>query len=56
MEFLIEKFYTIQQLLDTIENRPNNKVMKNQHESTSSDYEFTKTHSYEEAKSLLQYG
>lgn len=31
MEFLIEKFYTIQQLLDTIENRPNNKVMKNEH-------------------------
>lgn len=56
MEFLIEKFYTIQQLLDTIENRPNNKVMKNKHESASSDYEFTKTHSYEEAKSLLQYG
>lgn len=56
MEFLIEKFYTIQQLLDTIENRPNNKVMKNEHESASSDYEFTKTHSYEEAKSLLQYG
>ena len=43
MEFLIEKFYTIQQLLDTIENRPNNKVMKNSHSSTSGDYEFTKT-------------
>ena len=56
MEFLIEKFYTIQQLLDTIESRPNNKVMENEHESDSDDYEFTKTYSYEEAKSLLQYG
>lgn len=53
---IVEKFDSIGQMLDTIESRPNNNVMNGEHNSHDDDYDFTLTHSYEEALDLFRYG
>lgn len=53
---IVEKFDSIGQMLDTIESRPNNSIMKNCNSSIDPDYDFTLTHSYDEAVKLFRYG
>ena len=53
---IVEKFDSIGQMLDTIESRPNNSIMKNCNSSIDPDYGFTLTHSYDEAVKLFRYG
>ena len=56
MNIVKEHFKSIDEMIRTIESRPNNKIMRNEDSSRSNDYEFTKTHSYDEAKKLYQFG
>lgn len=57
IHFIYEQFNSIQSLLSTIESRPNNEVMKDNHSSEkTSDAEWSGTKSYDEAKSLLRNG
>jgi len=51
-----EEFESIQALLKTLNERPNNKVMSNEYSSADGDFDFTGTHSYEEAVKLLRTG
>lgn len=51
-----ENFKSIHQMLDIIEHRPNNSVMKNEDSSKSGSKNFTGTRSYDEAKMLFQNG
>lgn len=51
-----EEFNSINEFLKTINSRPNNSVMEGENSSQSSDYDFTKTHSYAEAQELLESG
>lgn len=56
MNMIFERFESINQLLSVIDSRPNNEIMKNEHDSTSNtneDYKFTKTRTYDEARELL---
>lgn len=55
-DIFVEKFESMNELLDTINNRPNNEEMKNEDASTSNSYEFSGTRSYEEACDLAKYG
>ena len=43
-------------LIGALQQRPNNKIMAGEHSSRDNDYDFTKTHSYEEAVLLAQTG
>lgn len=56
MNFIYEEFDNINYLLSTLENRKNNFIMRNEHASEISDYDFTKTNSYEEATTMLRTG
>ena len=59
MNVVKEHFKSIDEMIRTIESRPNNEVMRNEHSSqaTSMDYyQFTKTHTYDEAKKLYSFG
>lgn len=51
-----EEFENIQILLKILNERPNNKVMKNEFSSSDGDFYFTGTDSYEEAVKLLRTG
>lgn len=51
-----EDFASFSHLLTTIEKRTNNRYMRDKHESQESDYDFTRTHSYDEARQLLRAG
>ena len=51
-----EDFKSIHQMLDVIEHRPNNKVMKNEDASKTGTKDFTGTRSYGEAKEIFQNG
>ena len=52
MNIIYEHFESIHQLLNVIDSRPNNDIMKNEHDSNDPDYSFSKTHSYDEAREL----
>lgn len=56
MNIIKEHFKSIDEMIRTIESRPNNDVMHNSNSSQSGSYNFTKTDSYEEAKRLYQFG
>lgn len=57
MEKIIkEEFNSIHQMLSVIGNRPNNKVMRNQHASETNGKDFTGTASYKDAVDLFQNG
>lgn len=56
MKVIKEHFNSINDMLQIIESRPNNSVMRNEHSSCKNGYDFTKTHTYEEAKELYQFG
>lgn len=53
MNIIYERFDSIHQLLNVIDSRPNNDIMKNDHGSNDPDYSFSKTHNYDEAQELL---
>lgn len=53
---IIENFYSIESLIQTLRHRDNNPVMYCRHASADERYEFTRTYSYGEAESLLQNG
>lgn len=52
----VERFENLTQMIRTIESRPNNKVFVGRSDSKSLDYDFTRTHSYDEALKLLENG
>ena len=57
MNIIKEHFKSIHEMIDTIESRETNKVMmKGDKASHTGSYDFTKTHSYEEAKELYRNG
>lgn len=56
MKVNFEKFESIDNFLKIIENRPNNKIMRNCNESYTNNKSFSGTASYEEAMDLLQNG
>lgn len=56
MNVIKEHFKSIDDMIRTIESRPNNRVMRSENASRMGDYSFTKTHSYDEAKKLYQFG
>lgn len=56
MKYIKEEFNSIRKMLEVIERRPNNTVMRNEHSSDRDDYGFTHTHSYNEARGLLLNG
>lgn len=51
-----EHFGSIHQMLEVIESRPNNAVMRNKHDSRENDEYFTGTKSYKHAKQLFETG
>lgn len=51
-----EHYESIHQLLETINSRPHNKGMENANSSHTNGYDFTKTHSFEEAIQLFENG
>lgn len=51
-----EDFNSINEFLRVINSRPNNQIMKNHHASQDDNYDFTKTHSYQEATEMLANG
>lgn len=55
-EIIIENFSSISKLLNTLDKRENNAVMKSSHSSNTGGKDFSLTSSYEEACSLLKYG
>lgn len=56
MNVVKEHFNSINDMLQIIESRPNNSIMRNENSSRKCTYSFTKTHTYEEAKKLYQFG
>lgn len=56
MNIIKEHFDSIHQMIQVIESRPNNDVMKGQNSSHSGDEDFTGSKSYEEAKQLFENG
>ena len=56
IKLLYENFPSLSSLVITLQQRPNNKIMRAEHSSRESDYGFTQTHSYEEAVQLMQTG
>ena len=54
--FQKEQFDTIKKFLDTINSRPNNKVMEGKNNSHTGSEDFTRTTSYEEATRLILNG
>ena len=56
MEIVKEHFKSIHQLLGVLNSRPNNSVMANEDSSQSGSYDFTGSHSYEEAVQLFREG
>lgn len=56
MRILKEHFNSIHQMLEIVNKRSNNEVMKNQNSSQTDDEEFTLTESWEQAIDLFQYG
>lgn len=55
-KYICETFNSIDQMLSTINSRPNNAVMAGENDSHSSDSKFTGTASYEEAETLIRNG
>lgn len=53
---IYEEFPSITKLLKILDSRTNNTIMQGQFSSSKEDYNFTKTHNYEEAVSLLRFG
>lgn len=51
-----EEFKSIQQLIETLDSRPNNKIMAGKKDSDSKDRSFTGSKNYAEAKQLLVEG
>lgn len=56
MKIIKEHFKSIYQLLNTLDKRPNNSAMEDSDSSRSGDYDFTGSHSYEEAVQLFREG
>lgn len=56
MKLVREDFNSINEFLKVINSRQNNDIMKHEHSSEKEDYEFTLTHSYEEATHMLKTG
>ena len=53
---LYEQFRSYGELAEILRVRKNNHAMRGQTSSMSGDYQFTHTHSYEEAEKILQNG
>lgn len=53
---IAESFDSLYELLYEVNTRPKNEVMKYCNASHSDGYDFTGTHSYEEAEKLAKYG
>ncbi len=53
---IYEEFSNINQLLKTLDSRPNNKIMEGRNASQTNDFSFCKTENYKEAVNLLQHG
>ena len=53
---IAESFDSLYELLYEVNTRPKNEVMKDCDSSHKDDYDFTGTHSYEEAEKLAKYG
>ena len=51
-----EEFSSIHHMLQTINSRSNNQIMRNEHSSQTADYDFTRTRSYDEAIDLISKG
>lgn len=56
MKIIKEHFSSIHQMLNVIESRSNNSVMRNDHSSETGDKKFTGTKSYPEAKQIFETG
>ena len=56
MKINFEKFDSIETFMKVIETRPKNKIMKNANASVTGTYDFTGTHTFEEAEDLLKNG
>lgn len=56
MKLIREHFNSITEMLDIINARPKNKIMKRLNSSHTNDYDFCKTHNYNEAVELLLNG
>ena len=52
----VEQFKSITEMLDILNNRPNNEVMKNGHDSENNSKSFSGSESYKEACDLCKYG
>ena len=56
MKIIKEHFKSIHSLLNTLNSRPNNSVMAIEDSSESGSYDFTGSHSYDEAVQLFKDG
>ena len=56
IKIVYENFPSLYQLVNTLQQRPNSKIMAGEDSSQSSDYDFTMTHNYNEAIQLMQTG
>lgn len=56
MHEVYEEFKSISQMLEVLNRRPHNTTSETDNSSNSDDYEFTGTHSYEEAENLIVNG
>lgn len=56
MNVIKEEFQSIHQMISVIEGRKNNPVMRNANSSKTGSFDFTMTHSYDEAKQIFQTG
>ena len=52
----VEQFNSITEMLDILNNRPNNEAMENEYASKENSKSFTGSESYEEACKLCKYG
>lgn len=56
MNIVKEDFRSIEEMLNVITNRPNNDIMRDKNDSINNSYDFTKTHSWNEAVDLFKKG